>query len=243
MGKIIKAVILAGGKGERLKPLTQTIPKPMVKIGSVPILEHNILILKKGGIDDIVISLCYLPEVIQNHFGDGKKWNVKISYISEPQNSPLGTAGSVGLLRTKINDTFIVSYGDSLRQLDVKKLIKLHLDKKGIGTICLHKNTNKKPKSIVEFNNMGGIISFRENPSTKIKKIPWSNAGFYVFEPEVFSFIPENVFFDFAKDVFPAIIRSPKKLFSYPLSGYFLDIGNVDKFNQANKDIDMGIFK
>lgn len=231
----MQAVILAGGRGERLRPISDKIPKPMVKIKGKPILEYTIKLLKKNGINNIVFNLCYKPESFRKYFGDGRKFGVKISYNLENPARPLGTAGSLSKLRNKLKKTFLVLYGDILRESNIKRLIKFHQQKKGLGTICVYKNSAANPKSIVTFDKNDRITSFIERPDKIIKNV-WSNASCYLLEPEIFAFLPKNQFADFGRDVFPKVISAGKKLSAFRQKGYFLDIGDQGKLEQAEKD-------
>ncbi|MBI3385281.1 nucleotidyltransferase family protein, partial [Candidatus Gottesmanbacteria bacterium] len=213
MGKTITAVILAGGKGERLRPLTDTLPKPMVKIANKPLLEYVVRHLRRYDIKEIILSVGYLPEVIKKHFGNGKKFGVHISYIIE--NIPLGTAGAVRLLKNKIKDTFLVCYGDILRDINLKDLVKFHQNRKGIAVICVYKNTKPNPKSIITFDKDKKISRFIERPSNQSKKWVWSNASLYLFEPEIFAYIAKNTRVDFGKNVIPKVIADGKRVYAF----------------------------
>lgn len=237
MGNTIKAVILAGGKGERLAPLTHTIPKPMVLINKRPLLEYLLLHLKNYSITDITISLCYLPEKIIEYFGNGKKLGINITYSFENPNFPLGTAGAIRQLSAKIKNTFCVIYGDSLRELNVDHLISHHKKKKGIATICVYNNHNPDPKSVITINSKHKVISFVERPKEKLMPPIWSNSGFYVFEPTIFKYIPKNIRSDFGRDIFPVLSEAKENIFAYKDSKYFLDVGNLEKVKRAEQDI------
>lgn len=239
MGKKITAVILAGGRGDRLK-LKKPLPKPMIKLNKKPLLEYVIRLFQKNNITHLIISVCYLPDVITEYFGDGKKFGVTISYIYENQNDPLGTAGSIAQLEEKLKSTFIVCYGDSLRNIDISTLLKQHFLAKPTTTICVYKNLKAHPKSAVVFDPKNTIRSFVERPSATKSSFIWSNAGFYVFEPEVFTYIPQNKKTDFGKDIFPAMIKDKRQLQAFILDGYFLDVGTKEKVSIAEKDIRKG---
>jgi len=237
MGKTITAIILAGGKGERLRPLTITLPKPMVKIHDKPILEYVLTLFQKNNIKDIIISVCYLPNLITEYFGDGSKFGLNISYVYENEDNPLGTAGSIAKLEKQLNETFIVCYGDSLRDVNISSLLKEHQSTKPVATICIYKNENPDPKSNVIFDENKTIVSFVERPSNTDSSPTWSNAGFYILEPEVFNYIPQNQKSDFGKDIFPAVLADNKQIKSFIINGYFLDIGTKEKLSVAQKDI------
>ena len=237
MGRIIKAVILAGGRGERLKPLTNHIPKPMIRINNKPLLLYDIELFRNYGIVDIILSVCYLPQVIKNYFGNGKKFGINISYSLENKHKPLGTSGAIKKLQKKIRQTLILCYGDTLRQINIRKLLEFHREKKATATICIYENKRPNPKSSVIYDENNRIISFEERPKElKIAKV-WSNAGLYVLEPEIFSYIPKTGPSDFGKDVFPKLLMNDSRIYAYIQKGYFLDIGTKEKIIIAENDI------
>lgn len=235
---MIKAIILTGGKGERLRPLTDKIPKVMVKIGGRPLLWYSIELLKRFGIKEIILLTGYLGKVIQEYFGNGKKFGVHISYKKESPGKLLGTAGAVGKLHKEIKSTFLVVYGDILRELDIKSLLNFHKRKKGLATICVYKNSNSNPKSIVTFDKNERIKSFVERPQGAKKNNIWSNASFYVFEQEIFKYILKNRPSDFGKDVFLKVLEDGQKMYAYKQTGYFLDVGSREKLEKAKADMD-----
>src|SRR4030042_6468911 len=189
-----KVIIIAGGKGERLRPLTDKIAKPMVKVGPKSVLEHNLDLFKKYGFKDFIFALCYLPETITSYFGDGKKFGVSIDYTFENPEVPLGTAGAITLAREKINDTFIVTYGDSIRVVDVGKMWDFHKEKKAFATICAYKRFGPDPKSMIVFDSSGRIKEFKERPTPEEIKgdFVWANSALYIFEPGIFDYIKES---------------------------------------------------
>lgn len=236
MGKSITAIILAGGKGERLRPLTDTLPKPMVKIANKPLLEYIIRHLQRNDIKEIILCVGYLGDVIKKYFGNGKKFGLKsISYSTE--SKPLGTAGAVRLIKNKINNTFLVCYGDVLRDFNLKDLIKFHQSKKGIATICVYKNSESDPKSIITFDKQKKISKFVERPVKESKDWVWSNSSLYIFEPKIFAYIAKNAIVDFGKNVIPKIIDAGEKVYAFEQKGYFLDIGNIVKLKRAEKEV------
>lgn len=230
----MKAIIIAGGRGERLKPLTNQIPKPMIKISGIPILEHIINHLWQNDISSIIISLCFRPQAVISYFGDGSKFRVKINYIIENENTPLGTAGSILNARDLTDGTFIVVYADILRQLNIKDVISQHKKNQAFATLVVYKNIIRNPKSIIELDERKRIIKFIERPKEVIKRgYSWSNGSFYLLEPTIFDYIPPNGPSDFGKDVFPALLADHKKVFAYISDGYFIDIADRNKLNQA----------
>lgn len=233
----MKAIIVAGGRGERLKPITDNIPKPMIEVAGKPILLHIIELLKKYGVEEFILALCYLPNVIIDYFGDGRRFGIKISYTFESPSSPLGTAGAISLSRNSINDTFIVTYADILRELDIKKVVDFHKKNKAFATLNIYERQNKRAKSMVIINENNKIVKFIERPnqSKLTKEHIWVNGSFYVLEPEIFDFIPKGKKSDFGADIFPKLLLSKKDLYAYPTTGYFVDIGDMTKLDLARR--------
>lgn len=235
----MKAVILAGGRGERLKPLTDKIPKPMVTVADKPILQHIIELLKKEGINQFIFALCYKGQIIKDFFGDGSKFGAKIDYVWEDENQPKGTAGAVLQSQPYINETFIVTSGDILRELDINKMIKYHKTKKSFATLNIYKREGNDAKSVVKFSEDNELISFLERPNQEqiLEDFVWSNGSFYIFEKDIFKFIDNNNPTDFGKDIFPKLVNSEKRITVFPTENYFLDIGNLDKLKKAHEYI------
>lgn len=233
----MKAIILAGGRGERLRPLTNKIPKPMIKVGDQPILLHIINLFKQYGVKDFIIALCYLPNVITDFFGDGSKFGVKIEYSYEDPNKPLGTAGAVLLSKNLINDTFIVTSGDILRTLDIRKMINFHKRNKAFTTINLYKRVNKNAKSIIIIDKNKQITKFVERPSEDDLKreFIWSNGSFYIFEREVLQLIDDDKKLDFGFDIFPKLLKEKKTILGFTSDEYFVDIGDLVKLKYARQ--------
>jgi NDP-sugar pyrophosphorylase family protein len=238
-----KVIIVAGGKGERLRPITDTIAKPMVKVGPKPVLEHNLDLFKKVGFSEFIFALCYLPETISNYFGDGSKWGVKIDYTYENPEVPLGTAGAITLAKDKVNSTFVVTYGDSIRVVDVGKMLSYHREKGAFATICIYKRYGVDPKSMIKTDTEGRILEFKERPVPEelTEDFVWANAALYIFEPDIFDYIKEGEMVDFGKDVFPKLLEDQQKVYSFPMDGYFIDIGNKEKLDKANVDFEKGL--
>lgn len=231
----MKAIIIAGGRGERLKPITNSIPKPMVEVDDKPILLHIINHFKKYCIKDFVIATCYLPEIITNFFEDGSKFGVDIKYTFEDPKNPLGTAGAISLARDMIDDTFIVTYADILRELDIKKMLSFHKKNKAFATINVYRRINKDAKSIIVIDNNKKVRDFIERPSQNFnQKHIWSNGAFYILEPEIFNFIPSKKI-DFGSEVFPSLLKEKKDIYGFISRGYFIDIGNTEKLEYARQ--------
>ena len=228
----MKAIIVAGGRGERLKPITNTIPKPMVEVDGKPILLHIINHLRENGVKDFIIALCFLPEIVTQFFRDGSKFGVNIKYTYEDPEKPLGTAGAISLAKSLINKTFIVTYADILRELNIKQMIKFHKSSKAFATLNVYKRSNLGAKSQILIKK-NKITKFVERPKLlDTKKSLWSNGSFYIFEPEIFKYIPDNQKVDFGFDIFPKL-SVEKKVFAYKTTAYFVDIGNLEKLEFA----------
>lgn len=233
----MKVVIIAGGRGERLRPITDKIPKPMVNVKGKPVLLHIINHFKSYGITDFILALCYLPEVITNYFGNGERFGVKIEYTWEDPAKPLGTAGAITLAKKIISDTFIVTYADILRELNIKKMVDLHQQSKAFATLNVYKRESQNAKSMVIIDNKNRVVRFIERPdATELKEnYIWANGSFYIFEPQIFNFISKNTSSDFGKDIFPKILNAKKRLYAYPTTDYFIDIGNMEKLKLARR--------
>lgn len=233
----MKAIILAGGRGSRLRPLTDAIPKPMVTVGGRPILEHVIRHLKTYDITDIIVSVCYLSESIVEHFGDGSSLGVHIDYTVEDQLSPLGTAGAVKLAQKYIDETCIVTSGDILRTLNIRQMIHQHKKTQAFATLNVYKRYGPDPKSQVTYTQNRRVVTYRERPNITVdhRGFIWANGSFYIFEPEVFRFIPDSGPSDFGHTIIPAVLSGKKSVFAYPTDDYFIDIGNHEKLSEARR--------
>lgn len=235
----MKAVIIAGGRGERLRPLTDSQPKPMIEVDGKPILKHTFELFKKNGINDFILALCYLPDKIISYFGDGSDYGIKINYIFESANKPLGTAGSIEKAKKLIKEAFIVTSGDILRDLDIKAMIACHKKNKAFATLNVYKRYGPDPKSLVLFDKKKRVAKFIERPKKEslTEEFVWANGSFYIFEPEIFDFIPKNRSSDFGQDVFPKLLQMKKRISAYQSNSYFVDIGNLKKLEEARKKI------
>ncbi len=233
---MIKAVIMAGGEGTRLRPLTSNRPKPMIPILNKPVIEHAINLLKVHGITDIIISLFYLPENVQNYFGDGAEWDVNISYSVE--ESPLGTAGGVKKAIGNHDDTFVVLSGDGVIDFNITSILEFHREKKSPFTIVLNRVSNPTDYGIVITKEDGKIEKFLEKPAWSEVFSDTVNTGMYVIEPHlVKDFIPHNVKFDFSFDLFPLLQKEDIPLYGYIAEGYWCDIGTLEAYREAHHDI------
>jgi len=232
----MQLVIIAGGKGTRLG--LKDIPKPMVRIVDRPLIEHQIILAKKYGITEIFILSGYLSHVIEDYFGNGGKWGVKIHYIVEPK--PLGTAGSVKLLENLINHRFMVFYGDVVMDFDIESFIKF--DKPdSIGTIIVHPNDHPHDSDLLEVNDENRVTSVFPKPHNKDTYYQnLVNAAVYIFSPKIFDYIEPNVSQDFGKDIFSKVAENKEILLAYNTTEYIKDMGTSKRFEEVCDDFATG---
>ena len=230
----MKAVVMAGGEGTRLRPLTSNQPKPMVPIVGKPCMEHIVELLRRHGFDDIVVTLAFMPQAIRSYFGDGETHAVSIRYSVE--ESPAGTAGSVKLAEDALDEPFLVISGDALCDIDLGKLVRFHQEKEALVTIGLKSVDNPLEFGIVVTDEDGRIERFLEKPSWGQVFTDTINTGIYVLDPEVLRHVPADRPYDFSKELFPLLLEMGKPLYGYVADGYWQDIGNLDQYRQANFD-------
>ena len=200
----MKAVVMAGGEGTRLRPLTSNQPKPMVPIVGKPCMEHIIELLKQHGFEEVIVTVAFLPQAIRSYFGDGESLGLEMDYSVEEQ--PLGTAGSVGLAKERLTDTFLVISGDALCDVDLTALIETHRAKGAAVTIGLKSVDNPLEFGIVVTDDDGRVERFLEKPSWGQVFSDTINTGIYVLEPEVLRHIPDDRPYDFSKELFPHLL-------------------------------------
>lgn len=226
----IDAVIMAGGKGTRLRPLTSNTPKPLLKVGDKPILEHNIQRLSLFGLDDFWISLNYLGEQIEDYFGNGHSKNLNINYIWESE--PLGTIGSLAGIDNFIHDYVLVTNSDILTNLDYEDFFLRFKEADADFAVVTIPYKVDIPYAVLETTN-GHIVDFKEKPTYTY----YSNGGIYLMKREITNRIPKNSFYN-TTDLMEDLIKDNKKVISYPLNGYWLDIGKHEDYEKAQIDID-----
>jgi len=229
----MKTVLLAAGKGTRLKPLTDNIPKVMIQINGKAILEYHIEQLAEAGILDIYINLHHLSEKIKNHFEDGKKWGVKINYSYESEI--LGTAGALKKLSRELRtDPFLVVYGDNFLEINYKDFIEYAETKDGIGTIAVFEKEDVQRSGILYFNDNNKVIRFKEKPSKDEIFSHWVSAGVFYFKKDIFKYIKPG-FSDFGFDVLPRILENREKLYAYKLNGEIWGIDSLELLKKLIK--------
>jgi NDP-mannose synthase len=226
----MKAVILAGGKGTRLAPYTKILPKPLMPIGDMPILEILIYQLKRAGVDEIILAVGHLAEAIQAYFKDGRQFGVNIRYSFE--KNALGTAGPLSLIEG-LDSSFLVLNGDVLTDLNFHALVRSHQQTNAAATIAMHKRHLQIDLGVLELNSSNRIRAYVEKPQFHFNV----SMGIYVFEPHVLAHIPHNHYFDFPELV-QLLIASGDSVMGYTFDGYWHDLGHPDDYEQAVKEFD-----
>lgn len=225
----IDAVIMAGGRGQRLRPLTDSVPKPLLKVGNKAIMEHNLDRLTLFGIDDFWVSVKYLGEQIENHFGSGKEKNIKIEYVWEDE--PLGTIGAISKINNFKHDYVLVTNSDLLTNIDYEQFFLDFISQNADLAVLTIPYQVNIPYAVLETND-GTVKSFKEKPTYTY----YSNGGIYLMKKEMLDFIPKATFFN-ATDLMEELIRNNLKVISFPFSGYWLDVGKHEDFEKAHIDI------
>jgi mannose-1-phosphate guanylyltransferase len=238
----MRAILLAGGKGTRLRPLTLHTPKPVVPIFDRPFLRYQIDLLRQvPEIDDIVLSLNYQPEKIEEVFGDGSDLGIKLSYVVEP--FPLGTGGAIKFAAGEYRDgPLVVFNGDVFTAVDLAAVIALHRERRARATIVLTPVDNPTAYGLVETDAGGNVQGFLEKPSPDEITTDMINAGIYVIEPDTLDRIPANTVFSIERGYFPSLVKNQETFVAYPYRGYWIDIGTPEKYRQAHRDIMDGHF-
>lgn len=231
----MKAVIMAGGEGSRLRPLTCALPKPMVPILNRPCMEHIVNLLRRHEIRDIATTLQYLPEEIRSYFGDGGDFGVNLVYFTE--DTPLGTAGSVKNASSFLDETFIVISGDALTDCHLQRAAEFHREKGALATLVLTPVSCPLEYGVVITDREGRIVRFLEKPGWGEVFSDTVNTGIYILEPEILDYIEENKMVDFSKDIYPRLLAEGKALYAFVTEDYWCDIGNVEQYLQAQFDI------
>jgi mannose-1-phosphate guanylyltransferase / phosphomannomutase len=231
----VKAVVMAGGEGSRLRPLTVGRPKPMVPIVNKPVLGHIFDLLKHHGITEIIVTLQYMPTAIQDYFGDGSSLGLKITYTVE--ESPLGTAGSVKNAAAFLDDTFLVISGDAMTDFDLQKIIDYHHQQKALATLTLYHVPDPLEYGVIITDDDGRITRFQEKPDWSTVISDAVSTGIYVLEPEVLARIPDDEPFDFSTQLFPSMLEEGAPIYGYVSDGYWCDVGNMQEYLRANADL------
>ncbi|MDR1100758.1 MAG: NTP transferase domain-containing protein [Clostridiales bacterium] len=232
----MKAVIMAGGEGTRLRPITCTKPKPMLDVLGKPVMQYIIELLKNHNITDIAVTLQYMPQAIVDYFGDGRAHGVNLQYFIE--NRPLGTAGSVKNAQSFMEgERFLVISGDCMTNIDLTSAIKFHEEKQSEATIVLTRAENPLEYGVVMIDDDGKIVHFLEKPDWSEVFSDTINTGIYILENNLLDNFAKNEKFDFSNDLFPMLLEDGKRLFGYPAEGYWCDIGDSAAYIKCNRDL------
>jgi NDP-mannose synthase len=226
----MKAVVLAGGKGTRLAPYTTILPKPLMPIGDMPILEVLLRQMKRAGVNHVVLTVGHLASLLQAYFKDGSQWDLDVTYSSEQK--PLGTAGPISLVQG-LDKTFLVTNGDVLTTLNLKKLIAFHKQKGGIATIAAHRRQVKIDLGVIQWDGDDRVKGYIEKPINDYTV----SMGIYIFEPRVLEYIPVGEYLDFP-DLILKLIDNGETVNGYIFDGYWMDLGRPDDYIQANNDFE-----
>jgi len=232
--RLNRVILMVGGLGERLRPLTKSLPKPMLSVGGRPILQTIIESLVEHGFVKATLCLGYKSEKIKDFFGDGSKFNIEIDYILEDKR--MGTAGALDLIADEITDPFILMNGDLLTNINFSNLIDFHINTKASVTMCIKEKEFQVPYGVIEIDDER-IISINEKPVQSL----FINAGIYVLDPDVMKFIPNNKFYDM-NSLITRIIEEDKLVSPFPITEYWIDIGRFEEYEKANEEFEK-IFK
>lgn len=231
----MRAVLMAGGSGTRLRPLTCDLPKPMVPVLNRPIAEHIINLLKRHHITEVIATLHYLPDIMRDYFQNGSDFGVEMTYSVE-EDQPLGTAGCVKKVAEWLDDTFLVISGDSVTDFDLQAAIAFHKQKKSKATLVLKRVPNPIEFGVVITDQEHKICRFLEKPSTSEIFSDTVNTGTYILEPEVLDYLPENEECDFSNDLFPLLLEKEEPMYGYIAEGYWCDVGHLEAYREAQYD-------
>lgn len=233
----MQALILAGGKGTRLRPLTAHIPKPIVPICNRPFLLYQIDMLRRAGVTDIALCLSYQPSKIEHLLGDGSEFGVRLRYTVEPQ--AMGTAGAYKFAAALITEPTIVFNGDILTDLDLKAVIREHQDRAAAATVVLQNVPDPRAYGLVETEDDGRVRCFREKPKTPAEITTNNiNAGTYILEPHILDYIPAGQVYSFEYNLFPSLLEKGERFYAHiPKRTYWLDIGTPERYAQAHYDL------
>jgi mannose-1-phosphate guanylyltransferase / phosphomannomutase len=234
----MKAVILAGGFGTRLRPLTAHLPKPLVPVGNRPIMEHAVRLLRRHGFTDLTVLLYFLPETITGYFGDGSRWGVNISYVTP--NADLGTAGAVKVAMGELGEPVLVISADVLTDLDLTAAAEFHRRQNAEATMVLTRVEMPLAYGIVITDEAGRVTRFLEKPTWGEVFSDTINTGIYLLEPSVLGAIPSGRPYDFGKELFPALLASGRSLWGYVARGYWRDVGDLNEYRAAHLDLLQG---
>ena len=235
-GASVKAMVLAAGKGTRLAPLTDVLPKPMAPVAGKPMIGHIFELLEEAGVEEVHVNVYHLAETILDHYG-WETWMNGMTVNFTREDELMGTAGGVRRVSERFDETFIVIMGDALTDVDLRKVVAFHKERGALATLALMRVTDTSQYGVVELGPDGDILAFQEKPDPSEAISTLANTGIYVLEPEALRYIPEGAFFDFAKDVFPRLLEAGEKFVGYEDDFYWSDIGTLGAYRAAQRDV------
>ncbi|HHW60837.1 MAG TPA: NDP-sugar synthase [Syntrophomonadaceae bacterium] len=230
----MKGMIMAAGVGSRLMPLTSDIPKPMVPMVNRPLMENTVHLLYEHGFHDLIANLHYHASVISDYFGDGSGYGVRMEFSLEEEL--MGTAGGVKRCEWFLDESFVVVSGDALTDINLRALMDAHKKNGALATIALKEVDEVEQFGVVVTDAEGRIKRFQEKPRAEEALSHTANTGIYVFEPEIFRYIPADQFYDFGKQVFPALVKMGAPFYGVEVDGYWCDVGSLETYRQAHID-------
>jgi len=232
----MKAVVMAGGEGSRLRPVTSNIPKPMAPICNKPLMEHILTLLRRHGIQDVLATVCYLADEITGYFDDGSDFDVRLSYSVE--SNPLGTAGAVKKAEGQLReDTFLIISGDALTDCNLTEAVRFHREKGSVATLVLCRVPNPLEFGVVITDEEGRIERFLEKPAWSEVFSDTVNTGIYILEPEVFDTMQPGQVYDWSSDIFPKLLADGRPIYGYVMDGYWADVGSLEQYREAHHDL------
>jgi NDP-sugar pyrophosphorylase family protein len=239
----MKAMVLAAGKGTRLFPLTGALPKPMVPVADKPIIQHIFELLSRTGVDETHVNVHYLADEILDHYGEETKvGGMDVRFHREKRL--MGTAGGVKNVAEVFDETFVVVMGDALTDVDVREVVGFHKERKAAATIALTPVEDTTEYGVAVLDGEKGVVGFQEKPGPEEAMSNLANTGIYVLEPRALSHIPEDTFFDFARDLFPRLLEVGERVAGYDMRGsYWSDIGTISAYKEAQRDVLAGLVK
>ncbi len=233
----LTAVVLAGGEGTRLRPLTNDLPKPVLPVANRPFFEYMLDHLRAAGVTRVIMALGYRAEPLIESFGDGSAYGLMIDYVVEDR--PLGTSGAVRALLPELKETFLVLNGDCVTEIDIAAMVEQHVERREYATLAVHTVDDPSRYGVVVIDGIGYVNRFIEKPPGPRFPAHTVNSGVYALEPEMFNFIGDG-FSMFEKDLFPVALMAGVEIGTFPWDGYFMDMGTPESFLQLNRDVVTG---
>jgi len=237
---IEQAVLLVGGLGTRLRPLTHQLPKALMPVANLPLIAYEIVPLAQAGVKQVILAMGYRAELLQSHLGDGSAWGVELVYVEEPEL--LGTAGALGNVRKHISGPFFACNGDMIYDVDLRAFAADHLRREALITFCLRRTDDIAHFGLIQWDDAGRVTAFKEKVPLDETGRNTVNSGFYLMSPEVLDHIPSGRVYSSEHDLFPSLLQRGEALYAHlpAQDGYWADVGRVDTYLQASRDVIAG---